>query len=67
MPGYGFSGPTVQPGFDSYRVADAIAELMEQLGYDSYIAQGGDWGGSVRLPRALVTAPAIWRFRARSL
>jgi pimeloyl-ACP methyl ester carboxylesterase len=47
MPGYGFSGPTVQPGFDSHRVADAIAELMEQLGYDRYIAQGGDWGSIV--------------------
>ena len=47
MPGYGFSGPTVQPGFDSHRVADAVAELMQQLGYDKYIAQGGDWGAIV--------------------
>jgi len=47
MPGYGFSGPTVQPGFDVTRVADAIAELMAQLGYDRYIAQGGDWGAIV--------------------
>jgi pimeloyl-ACP methyl ester carboxylesterase len=47
MPGYGFSGPTVQPGFDVNRVADAIAEVMEQLGYDRYIAQGGDWGAIV--------------------
>lgn len=47
MPGYGFSGPTVQPGFDVNRVADAIAEVMAQLGYDRYIAQGGDWGAIV--------------------
>ena len=47
MPGYGFSGPTVQPGFDVNRVADAVAEVMEQLGYDRYIAQGGDWGAIV--------------------
>ena len=47
MPGYGFSGPTVQPGFDSHRVADAVAEVMQQLGYDRYIAQGGDWGAIV--------------------
>ena len=47
MPGYGFSGPTVQPGFDVNRVADAIAAVMEQLGYDRYIAQGGDWGAIV--------------------
>lgn len=47
MPGYGFSGPTVQPEFHVNRVADAIAEVMEQLGYDRYIAQGGDWGAIV--------------------
>lgn len=47
MPGYGFSGPTVQPDFHVDRVADAIAEVMEQLGYDRYIAQGGDWGAIV--------------------
>jgi len=47
MPGYGFSGPTVQPGFDSHRVADAVADLMAQLGYDRYVAQGGDWGAIV--------------------
>ena len=47
MPGYGFSGPTVQPGFDVNRVADAVADLMAQLGYDRYVAQGGDWGAIV--------------------
>jgi microsomal epoxide hydrolase len=33
MPGYGFSGPTTQPGFDVHRVADAVAEWMAELGY----------------------------------
>ena len=47
MPGYGFSGPTTQPEFHVNRVADAIAEVMEQLGYERYIAQGGDWGAIV--------------------
>jgi len=47
MPGYGFSGPTVQPGFHVDRVADAVAEVMAQLRYDRYIAQGGDWGAIV--------------------
>ena len=47
MPGYGFSGPTVTEGVDSRRVADAVAELMAQLGYDRYLAQGGDWGAIV--------------------
>ena len=47
MPGYGFSGPTRQAGFDVGRVADAIAEVMAQLGYDRFVAQGGDWGSIV--------------------
>jgi pimeloyl-ACP methyl ester carboxylesterase len=47
MPGYGFSGPTSQRGVDSARVAAAIADVMGQLGYARYVAQGGDWGGIV--------------------
>lgn len=47
MPGYGFSGPTTVRGVDSRRVAAAVADLMAQLGYDRYVAQGGDWGGVV--------------------
>ncbi len=44
IPGYGFSGPTHQPGWHVVRVAAAVAELMARLGYDRYGAQGGDWG-----------------------
>ena len=47
IPGYGFSGPTKQPGFHVGRAAAAIAEVMQQLGYQRYIAQGGDWGSLV--------------------
>lgn len=47
MPGYGFSGPTRHPGVDVHRVADAVAEVMAQLGYDRFVAQGGDWGALV--------------------
>jgi pimeloyl-ACP methyl ester carboxylesterase len=47
MPGYGFSGPTRTPGFDVKRVADALADVMTQLGYDRFVAQGGDWGAIV--------------------
>lgn len=47
IPGYGFSGPTQNAGMDSHRVADTIAELMAQLGYGRYIAQGGDWGSII--------------------
>jgi len=47
MPGHGFSGPTRRAGVDVHRVADAVADLMRQLGYAHYIAQGGDWGALV--------------------
>jgi microsomal epoxide hydrolase len=49
IPGYGFSGPTPGPGWDTLRVATALAALMQQLGYDTYGAQGGDWGASIAI------------------
>jgi len=47
LPGYGFSGPTTERGWDTGRIADAFAALMDRLGYDSFLAQGGDWGALV--------------------
>jgi epoxide hydrolase len=47
IPGYGFSGPTRDRGWDVRRVARAWAALMSRLGYSRYGAQGGDWGSSI--------------------
>lgn len=47
LPGYGFSGPTTEAGWNVTRVALACATLMERLGYERYGAQGGDWGAQV--------------------
>lgn len=47
LPGYGFSGPTREPGWDVSRIARAFVTLMERLGHDCYVAQGGDWGAQV--------------------
>ena len=48
MPGYGFSDAAQERGLDVLAVGDVMAKLMhEQLGYDRYVAQGGDWGASV--------------------
>jgi pimeloyl-ACP methyl ester carboxylesterase len=47
LPGYGFSGPTSDPGWDVRRIAEAWAVLMARLGYERYGAQGGDWGAMV--------------------
>jgi epoxide hydrolase len=43
-PGFGLSGPTRETGWTVARVARAWAELMDRLGYDRYVAHGGDLG-----------------------
>jgi epoxide hydrolase len=47
IPGFGFSGPTHESGWNTVRVAHAWAELMSRLGYERYGAQGGDTGALV--------------------
>jgi pimeloyl-ACP methyl ester carboxylesterase len=47
LPGYGFSSQPVESGWNLARVARAWAELMNRLGYDRYVAQGGDVGAGV--------------------
>jgi pimeloyl-ACP methyl ester carboxylesterase len=47
MPGYGFSGKPTTTGWGPDHIARAWAELMRRLGYDRYVAQGGDWGGQI--------------------
>jgi epoxide hydrolase len=47
LPGFGFSGRPAERGWNAERIAMAWAELMPRLGYDRYVAQGGDWGSVV--------------------
>jgi pimeloyl-ACP methyl ester carboxylesterase len=47
LPGYGFSGQPREVGWDAGRIARAWAQLMDRLGYDRYVAQGGDQGAAV--------------------
>ncbi|MGH2637425.1 MAG: epoxide hydrolase, partial [Actinomycetota bacterium] len=47
IPGYGFSGPTRDAGWDSARTARAWDELMGRLGYARYGAHGGDVGALI--------------------
>lgn len=47
LPGYGFSDKPREPGWKVERVARAWSQLMQRLGYDRYVAQGGDWGAAV--------------------
>ncbi|REE69722.1 pimeloyl-ACP methyl ester carboxylesterase [Paenibacillus taihuensis] len=47
MPGYGYSGKPTETGWGPQRIASAYGELMTRLGYEKYVAQGGDWGAIV--------------------
>jgi pimeloyl-ACP methyl ester carboxylesterase len=47
MPGYGFSGPTTERGWDNVRIARAWVELMRRLGYERYGAMGNDAGSMI--------------------
>ena len=47
LPGYGFSSEPAELGWDAARTGRAWAELMHRLGYDRYVAQGGDVGALV--------------------
>lgn len=54
LPGYAFSGPTTRRGVDIRVAAECNAALMAGLGYDRYVAQGGDWGSMATQHVALV-------------
>ncbi|ODP33780.1 epoxide hydrolase family protein [Pandoraea sp. ISTKB] len=57
LPGYGFSGKPTELGWDPAHIARAWTELMRRLGYQHFVAQGGDWGDAVTEQMA-VQAPA---------
>ena len=47
LPGFGFSEPTRSRQWDTRRMAEAFALLMQRLNYSRYIAEGGDWGAMI--------------------
>ena len=47
LPGFGYSDKPTAPGWDIDRIAETWDQLMLRLGYDKYLAQGGDWGAIV--------------------
>lgn len=44
LPGFAFSTPVTEPGWNHHRIARAWVELMRRLGYQRYGAHGGDTG-----------------------
>tara|TARA_B100000780_G_scaffold28138_1_gene17843 strand:- start:1666 stop:2814 length:1149 start_codon:yes stop_codon:yes gene_type:complete len=58
LPGFGFSGRPPRP-YGPRQMARVFNTLMTQtLGYDSYVAQGGDWGGAISSWLGYEHAPA---------
>jgi pimeloyl-ACP methyl ester carboxylesterase len=53
LPGYGFSDKPAAPGWNIARIASAWSALMARLGYERYVAQGGDWGAAVTTALAM--------------
>ncbi len=47
LPGFGFSGRPTEAGWDLERIGRAWDVLVKRLGYQRYVAQGGDWGAGV--------------------
>jgi pimeloyl-ACP methyl ester carboxylesterase len=59
LPGHGFSAKPTEPGWDPPRIARAWTTLMRRLGYDRFVAQGGDWGNAVSEQMALQAPPEL--------
>lgn len=59
LPGHGFSGKPTELGWDPQRVARAWIVLMKRLGYNRYVAQGGDWGNAVTEQIAVIAPPEL--------
>jgi pimeloyl-ACP methyl ester carboxylesterase len=59
LPGHGFSAKPTSPGWDPVRIARAWVVLMGRLGYDRFVAQGGDWGAAVTQTMGIQAAPGL--------
>ncbi|HEV2478900.1 MAG TPA: epoxide hydrolase [Puia sp.] len=59
LPGHGFSGKPTELGWDPIRIAKAWIVLMKRLGYQKFVAQGGDWGNAVSENMALLAPPEL--------
>jgi pimeloyl-ACP methyl ester carboxylesterase len=59
MPGYGFSAQPTTTGWDTGHIASAWVALMKRLGYDHFVAQGGDQGAIVTHLMAVQAPPEL--------
>ena len=59
LPGFGLSGKPTEPGWTPERMAQAWVVLMQRLGYERFVAQGGDWGFSVTNVLGAIGNPTV--------
>ncbi len=59
MPGHGFSDKPRAPGWGPDRIASTWIDLMGRLGYDQFVAQGGDWGAVITDLMAAQAPPGL--------
>lgn len=59
LPGFGFSDKPIESGWDIKKIAHHWGALMKRLGYDHYVAQGGDWGSAITRQMALQTPDGL--------
>jgi pimeloyl-ACP methyl ester carboxylesterase len=59
LPGFAFSDKPSGRGWNAMRTARAWGALMQRLGYQRYIAQGGDWGAFVTTAMAQQEVPGL--------
>lgn len=58
LPGFGFSDKPDRPGCNTFKIAEIWASLMQELGYQKFVAQGGDFGANV-------SSVLAWKYRDR--
>jgi len=59
LPGHGFSAKPATTGWDPASTARAWVVLMKRLGYNRFVAQGGDWGAAVTQTMGIQAAPEL--------
>ncbi|MGK6355686.1 epoxide hydrolase family protein [Sphingomonas sp. DT-207] len=59
IPGFGFSAKPTVPGWGSDHIGRAWAMLMQRLGYERYVSQGGDCGSVISQRMALQHVPGL--------
>ena len=59
LPGFGFSDKPSARGWNADRIAKAWGEVMGRLGYQRFVAPGGDWGTFVTTRMAQLQVPGL--------